>query len=364
MNKLTQNYLDKLDDNVIYTNQFAVIAFIVMIVFKIAMLPSYMSETVGRDSWIVIGILMLVEAGMFFLTLYIAKRINLLADTNKWLSIVHIFMFAYAMIRLTILYSGLITYTSTSLFDQGRIDFIVYAFALVIPYIVSKGGNSVARLFEIIFYFLIAVLLVMALTPSFKADFSELTPIFGGNNENLLDGFFGFSVWFGDYIPLLYFSVKPHKNKLLNKASLPAAVTVATVGVVLFYVLFTAVYGEAGSQVYFAFNRMSVFNTLSELLGATNFLSILVWMIMSILHITMLFLTICNALMCLIKNKIVAIIANTIAVVLIQLLWVKNLENAHNFAISWIKYVLLVMQFAIPVALLIYTKVVAKKEKV
>lgn len=364
MNKLTTKFLDNLDNNVIYTNQYAIIAFVVMVVFKIAMLPSYMTAIVGRESWIVIGILMLVESVMFFLVLYVTKRINLLADTNKWMIIFHILMFAYAMIRLTALYSGLITYTSTSLFDQGRIDFIVFAFALVIPYLVSKGGNTIARLFEIIFYFLLAVLLVMALTPSFKADFSELTPIFGENNQKLVQGFFNFPMWFGDYMPLLYFTVKPHKHKILNKGALPLAVTSATIGVVVFYVLFTAVYGEAGSLVYFAFNRMSVFNTLSELLGATNFLSILVWMIMSILHITMLYLTICNALMCLIKSKIVAIVANTIVVALIQLFWVKNLENAHTFATSWVKYLVLVLQFAIPIALAIYAKIQSKKEKV
>ena len=39
MEKSLKNYVN---DNVIYTSQFAIIAFIVMIVFKIAMLPSYM----------------------------------------------------------------------------------------------------------------------------------------------------------------------------------------------------------------------------------------------------------------------------------------------------------------------------------
>lgn len=353
MEKTLKNYLT---DNVIYTNQFAIIAFIVMIVFKIAMLPSYMYETVGRDSWIVIGILMIVEAAMFFVTLYIVKRVNLLADNNKWLYIFHAVMYAYAMVRLTALYSGLITYTSSSLFDQGRIDFIVIGFALVIPYIASKGGNTVARLFEMLFYFLIVMLIVMVLTPSFKGDFSELTPIFGGDNSKIGNGFIDFSLWFGDYIPLLYFTVKKNRNKVLEKASVPLAVVGAVVGIVVFYIAFIAVYGEAGGLVYFAFNRMSVFNTFSELLGATNFLSILVWMVMSVLQITLLFLTTCNALMCIIKNRVLAVIINTIAVSVIQLVWIKNLETAHNFAIGYVKYFVIVCEFAIPLAMFIYAK--------
>lgn len=367
--RLNMNILKKnnyLDNNVIYTNQFAIIAFIVMVVFKIAMLPSYMYDTVGRESWIVICILMVVEAVMFFVTLYIVKRVNLLADDSKLLYFFHILVYAYCMIRLNVLYSGLITYTSSSLFDQGRIDFIVIAFSLVIPYLASKGGNNVARLFEIVFYFILAILVVMVLTPSFKTDFSELLPIFGGDNKKLVNGFLDFSIWFGDYIPLLYFAVKPNKNKILEKASVPLAVFGATVGVVIFYVLFIAVYGEAGGMVYFAFNRMSVFNTLSELLGATNFLSILVWMLMSILQITMLFLGTCNALKCIIKNKTIAIIINTIVVAAVQLFWVKNLENAHNFAIGGVKYFALVCEIIIPIAMLIYAKYckISKKEAV
>ena len=71
MDKSLNNYVH---DNVIYSNQFAIIAFIVMVVFKIANLPSYMYQTAGRDAWIVIGILMAIEAAMFFVVLYITKK--------------------------------------------------------------------------------------------------------------------------------------------------------------------------------------------------------------------------------------------------------------------------------------------------
>lgn len=359
MEKALKNY----QNNVIYTNQFAVIAFVVMIAFKISMLPSYLYETVGNDSWIIIGILLLLDVAMFCATLYIAKRINLLADDSKWLYPIHLLIYSYIMIRIVVLYSGLITYTSDSLFDQGRIDFIIIAFAFVIPYIVSRGGNTIARLFEIIFYFLLAILIVMILTPSFKWDLTELTPIFGGKNHDLAGGFTNYAVWFGDYITLFYFTVKDNKNKILNKAALPVSLVVSSVAVVLFYVAFIAVYGEAGSLVHFAFNRMSVFNTLSELLGATNFLSILVWMLMSLLQIILMFYAATCALARLIKSKTIAIIFNILLVSFVEWFWVQKLENAHNFAIGGIKYFILTCQFVIPIALLVYTKI-RNKEKV
>ncbi len=359
MEKAIKKYVD---NNVIYTNQFAVIAFVVMIAFKISMLPSYMYETVGRDSWIIIGILLVLEAVMFMVALYVTKRINLLADDSKWLYVIHAIIYGYTMIRLVVLYSGLITYTSNSLFDQGRIDFIIIAFAIVIPYIVSRGGNTIARLFEIIFYFLAAILIVMVLTPSFKWDLSELTPIFGGNNGKLINGFTDYAVWFGDYVLLFYFTVKPRQNKFLSKASVPVALVFSIIGVVIFYVAFIAVYGEAGSLVHYAFNRMSVFNTISELLGATNFLSILVWMIMSFLQITLMFWTATNALMCIIKSKTIAIAFNILFVSFVEWFWVLKLENAHNFAIGVVKYFILACQIALPIALIIYAKIRSKEE--
>lgn len=361
MEKALKNYMQ---DNVIYTNQYAIMAFIVMIVFKIAMLPSYMYQTVGRDSWFVIAVLMAIECAMFMLVLYVSKRINLLFDDNKWLIGIHLIIYVYAMIRLMALFSGLAGYTSTSLFDQGRTGFIVVSFVVVIPYIASKGGNTVARLFEMVFYFLVAMLLIMLFTPNFKADFGELLPILRTDGGKMISGFTDYSVWFGDFIPMLYFVVKDNKNKIMAKVSPPFAVISAAIGVVVFYIMFIAVYGEAGGMVYFAFNRMSVFNTLSKLLGATNFLSILVWMIMSILQITLIFLTAVNALSRLIKNRILAIIINAVAVCVLQLFVFKNIEIAHNFATGGVKYFVMACELFLPIGMWIYTLVKTKKEKV
>lgn len=354
--------IKNLDNNVIYKNQFAIMAFIAMVVFKVAMLPSYLYQTAGRDSWISVGIMLIFEGLMFLLVLYSSKKINLLADSSKWLAVVHILVFIFSMIKMTTLYSGLITYTSTSLFDQGRINFILLSFAIVIPYFVSKGGNSIARLFELTFYSLLAVLFVMVLTPKFKMDITELLPILVDGGKGMANGLINYVVWFGDYLPLAYFVVKDSKNKILNKASVPVALVVGVVGVVLFYIAYIGVYGEAGGIVSFAFNRMAVFNTISDLLGATNFLSIIVWLMMALLQITLIFLTATNALLYFVRNKIAAISIVLVIVTAVQWFFVNNIETAHDFAVSFVKYIALGCQVSVPIILAIYARRKSKEQ--
>lgn len=194
------------DNNVIYKSQFAIMAFISMVVFKVAMLPSYLYQTAGRDCWISIGIMLIFEAIMFMITLYAIKKINFITDNTKWFAVLHILVFAVSIIKLITLYSSLITYTSTSLFDQGRINFILISFAIVIPYFISKGGNSIARLFEFTFYFLIALLFIMLITPKFKTDFTEVLPILTDGGKGMGQGILNYVIWFGDYLQLLYFA--------------------------------------------------------------------------------------------------------------------------------------------------------------
>lgn len=141
---------------------------------------------------------------------------------------------------------------------------------------------------------------------------------------------------------------------------MPLALISGIVGVTFFYVLFISVYGKASGIVSFAFNRMAVFNLISDLLGATNFLSIMAWLIMAVLQITLIFYTVINAVAYFIKSKIWAIVLTIVTLTIIQWLFVHNIETAYVFATSFVKYFALACQIIIPVILAVYAR---KKSK-
>lgn len=351
-------------DNVIYKNQFAMMAFVLMSVFKLAMLPKYMSIVSGQSSLIVMGIMILLEALMFIVVYYITGRVNIINEGNKWLiAPIMILIFAMSSIRSVVLFSELLDYTTTTLFDQNRYTFIIVVFAPVLAYIVYKGGNTIGRLSEAVFYIIIVLLLSMVILSKVDIEWDRLLPLVDDGGVGIGNGIAKHFLWFGDFIPLLFFRTVDGRYKFLNKYSLPLCLVGSAVFVILFYIGFIGTYAEAGTVVNYAFNRMAIFNKLSELLGTTNFISIMAWLFMALIQLAVLLHSMTVALAYFIKSRVVAVIINVTAIMLVQMYGIQNVDESYVFATSGVQYFLAVVQYLVPVILLIYVKILDKKNK-
>ena len=328
-----------------------------MITLKTAMLPKYLASAVGRDSWITVMIMIALEVIMYVAVYYTSRRINLNEDKNKFLiAPIMLAILLLSMTRVTVLYSEMVDYTATTLFDHSRSSFIIIAFAPVLAYLVYKGGNVIARLGEILLYVLVAVIAVQMFLIKIDLDWSNILPVAVDNGVKMGKGIYNHFMWFGDFIPLLFFQVVDNKNKKMAKISLPLALTAAGALVVLFFLVFTAAYGGAGILINYAFNKMAVFNKISALVGASNALSVTTWLIMALLQLALLIYSASSALAYFIKKRNFSIIIVVIAVSIIEYFVVQNVDNCYVFATGPVKWAVGAVQYSIPIILLIYSR--------
>ena len=350
-----------LNNNVVYKSQFASMSFITITTFKMAMLPKYMASVAGRDSWLSVIVLMALEIMMYIAVYYVVRRINFQEDKNKLIiAPIMILILLVSLVRVSVLYSEMINYTATTLFDHNRSNFIVLAFAPVLAYLVYKGGNVLGRLSEILLYVLIVVLILQAMLIRMDVDWTNLLPIMVDNGEDMFSGIYMHFMWFGDFMPLLFFSVVDNKTKALNKLSIPLALTIGGGLVVLLFLVFTAAYGDAGVMVNYAFNKLAVFNKVSALIGASNALSVTTWLIMAIMQLSLIIYSATSALSYFIKSKSVAILLVITTVSLVEIFWIQKVDRAYVFAIGWIKWFVASVQYIVPIILVVYAKYRAK----
>lgn len=346
-------------NNTVYRNQFACMALISAVTFKMVMLPQYMARIAGNNSYISIAIMMCIEIAMYSMVYLVSSRINFIKEDNKALMIpIMAVLYVVMVLRMTILFSETVSYTATTLFDQGRSSFIILGFLPIIGYLVYKGGNNIGRLATIVMWAVLALIFFLLLFSSLRIDWANLLPIMPDGPTAVLSACDKYYLWFGDFLPLLFFSVVKDKNRKLNKYLLPIIFVSIVVVVVAFYMIFVGVYNTSGELVNFAFNKMAVFNKISELIGATNFPVVIVWILMAIVKLGLLLYTMTVALAYFIKSRKIALIINVLLIACICGFGVTTMADGYALAVMpGIRYFVAAVQYSVPIILLIYTKV-------
>lgn len=348
------------DDNRAYNNQISILAVIASLTFKVVMLPKYMTEVAGNMAFVSVAIMMLLDVIGYLLVTYVIRRVNIMKLDNKWL-IAPIMLGLLVMlgVRMVVLSSETLTYINGTLFDQGRIAFVLLALAPFPAYIVYKGGNSIARLAQILFWFILAGIGFTIIFARLDLDFLQLTPMFNDGFAPIFKGCNDHYLWFGDYIPFLFLQIIPEKNKQgkPRKNTFPLILLIIYIATVFFYMIFTSVYGDAGGLVMFAFNKMAIFNKISALIGPTNFPAVITWLLMSIIKLSLILYAMTMALTYFIKRKWLAILINVVTITAVIGLAVPSVEASYALGTGWVKYIAAVVQYITPIVLAIYVKV-------
>lgn len=352
------------ENNLIYKNQLSIMIIITSITFKVVMLPQYMSIYAKNNSFISMAIMMAIEIVMYILIIYSIGKINLAKHTqDKWLiAPIMALIFALSLLKFCVMFNETVTYISITLFDEGRSGYTLLAFIPVIGYLVYKGGNNIARLSLIVGWLLLATLAFTTLFADFHLDFSNLLPIMPDGAGGVLEGCSKHFLWFGDYIPYLFFSLKKDKKKP-NKWSVPVALISVFIFVVGFYILVISIYGNTVPLLNFAFNKIAVFNKISELIGSTSFPVIITWIMMSAIKLAMILYTSVQALAYFVKKKWLAISINIGAIYIIMVFLLKNMEESYMFATGGIRFFVAAAQYSVPILIAIYVKIRFGKEK-
>jgi len=289
----------------IYKRQLAVILFIISLSYKIVMLPKYMSIAASRDSALVMVVMMAIETVMFVLVYATITRSSILdAGFNKWFlkAMLALLLFS-SSIKLVALLPETLDYISSILFEEGKWFFIIVSLLPVIGYIAYKGMNTIARLSEIIIWFVILAIAFTVLFMKVNLDFANLFPILDDGVEPLGNAIDKHFLWFGDFTPLLIVRLAKEDKTRFERAYPPLSMILVDFAVIGFFVAFIAIYGNVASYIDHAFSNIGVYNKISDMLGGVDFPIIIVWLMMSIIKLSFLLYTVTECTAGIIKEK-------------------------------------------------------------
>ncbi|MDE7337192.1 MAG: GerAB/ArcD/ProY family transporter [Clostridia bacterium] len=357
--------LNKLN-NRIYNEQYLLLAFISLIAFKVVMLPQYLVKTSGSQSVLVMFFMMAIEIMMMCVVYGISKNNSILElDIPKWLKgVFAILIFSSSLIKSTVLGSEGVSYISTSLYANVSWSFVTLALVGVCVYFAHKGGKVIGRTAQIFFWVLLFALVFYGVFSNSNFDFINLMP-FEISSDFAVAGD-QYLMWFGDFTPLLFVSTTSSPNHKKSNMAVwiifaVLATLICSVGLML---QFLFIFGASGAVVGNAFLNVSSLNKISFMIGSVDLPTVLSWMIMCVIKISLLLFAMAECAKFFFGKKALVSLACGVIVYAVIVYGIGNLKTSYNLATSWLRYFAFLTEFCVTIAAYIAMRISQnKKEK-
>ena len=278
-------------------SQYALIAAVLFLATKACTLPSVLAEAAGAKSVWVVLILFAAECVLLYFATKTARAGGLFAlDLPQWTKttagIVLLFFFGLKLAAFT---REISTYFALSLFESVPVLPVSVILLVFVCLFAHKGFSSLGRVAEIFLWLFVFVFLFVIVFTRTEGDLFNALAILNADTEGMGRGVFHALGWFGDaaVVSLCDLSGTKEsqsapsagKNKILF-----AAVGVSCLLLVIFYVVFTSVYGEAARMTDYAFIKLSAFRANTDELGSADWPMITLWSVLSFVYLGLILL--------------------------------------------------------------------------
>lgn len=252
---------------------------------KYLSLPAVLSTQVGKDSWIVIAILLLVDAFcLFFMVMGLNKNKYSLTIDNILDStigkvptkIIYLIFFVFLQLRIITLLSSMYKlFAATFTINATWLAFLL-PISIFSIFIVAKGFRTLARLNQLLTVLILISLASILIYPAMQMDLSNLLPLFESDLPTLIEGTLNSSFWFTDYI-FLYFVLGSIKSNKHPMGTVMGCFAVGALLTVVMNILFVALYGQLAPYTDLAMSKVSQFAMALTTTGRLDWLSLSVW---------------------------------------------------------------------------------------
>lgn len=264
--------------------QLILILIISMVTLKVLLLPSLLAKDIGRDSYLFMLFMLVLDFLVLMILLFIFNKnpdLSFFDVLQKmfgkvFAKIIMILFFLFFLAKSWGTFQTNLSYLNENLYTS--LEWYIFAFPILITvfFIASFGVNSLARLVEIVSPIIIAGFIGAFAVGLFRADFSSLLPIMEKGFFTHIPTIFRYSFWFGDYmIFIVFFGNVKEEKKATKKISISIIVSI------LFVVFFTAI-----AYSLFNYNSVTHTNSISDVLqvlpsisdiGSFDWVMVLIW---------------------------------------------------------------------------------------
>lgn len=342
--------------------QVACLIFISSITFKTIMLPQYLTSIAGRSAWLSILFLMLIDVAMFLLVFKVARNYTLIEmPIASWFKSLLIIIILFSTVfKFALLFTETNAYIASTLFDNTKKSFIVIVFLPVLAYIAYKGGNTLGRLSQLLFWLIAAATLFNLIFASFDGSFARLLPIKA--DGSILQASDKYVCWFGDFTPFLFFRITDSNTKKKRRhLSVPLALATAVLASVVVMGLFVSVYGNASPMVANAFTKIALLNKLSIIIDTVDMPTVCSLMAQIVVKLSLLVYTMVECLTYFFKKRLIVTLVFVTALGFTLYYTFGNAIATYRIATSWFRYVILAIEYSIPMIVYIAYYVIANR---
>jgi spore germination protein KB len=272
--------------------QLIMILIVSMFGIKVLVLPNLFSKSLGRDSYIFVFFLLLLDFLVLLSFLFVKNKFKgknfyeiLELLFGKVVAKIILFLFLlFFVLKSSAIFETNYVYLTENLYTNFNWFVFSLPFLTILILVSFQGVNALARTFEIFFPVIIVGLIFSITIGAVQADFSNLLPFM----ENGLSNFqqiFRFTFWFGDYIIFIIFFDNVREEKKMNLK----IILYVLGGMLLIVALFAVFYAKYNYSSICHSNAISDLIQMSPSMsdvGSFDWLLILVWDIVLFLVFT------------------------------------------------------------------------------
>ncbi len=268
----------------ISTNQASLIFIIFTIGLKLSVLPAIMNDFAANSSYISCLIALVIDfLGTLLVISIITKipNISFFELIEQTLSrvvavIVHIFLFVYFFIKMTIALTEIHDYYTSSLFEDLNPYFAVIVLFFLILYMLLKDFRTLGRLLEVFFWPMVIGIAFTLIFPFSDIEISNLFPLFESGVYPVWNAVFRTSLAFGDFMLLFILMGKiSYKEKSKKKLILYAMNAMSYI--FNFYVVFVGAFGETTINQTLALGELPMHNPHPATINRLEWLTVIIW---------------------------------------------------------------------------------------
>ena len=329
------------EKKVISPGQYALLAAVLISVFKLSVLPSVVSEYAGRDAWMCAVIIIASELMVLVPISNISLSGGVEAIREKYGKVTYMVVTApvigVTVIKTMIYIAEVNSFCSSYLFYNVSTEKLGIVIAVAAAFIASTGIKGIARSAIIAIGTLPLIFIIGLAFGEPSAEFSRLLPIGAGGLKALFGGvdkalFFAF-----DLTPLMFIR-QESKEKREGRSVIFLVQGGVFAAIVFFFAAFTAVFGGAYYLSQHAMAALGSFNVVNTEVGAVDWPAVVSWLTFAAIQIALQIWSVgCWAEPLFGKGKAVSVIAG--AIVATSGFIFQNIEKAMIFAQSAVKYV-------------------------
>lgn len=224
-----------------------------MISMRVIIEPSIIFSAAGRDGWIsYIVVLAFQILGVYFIAKTIKNNPNKSFKEiceNRFgktiAKILVVMLFIFYIFRLVFLDYEMQSFLLEAIYDQLNWNIAIIPVFFVILFVAYKGERVIARLAQLIAAFVVVIIVYTLAIACTNAELSNLLPVASEGVRVLGKGvLYGFAQM-GEFLTLYVFmeNIRIKKENIVK--NLTITVLFVSIGIVVYYMLFVAVFGEA-----------------------------------------------------------------------------------------------------------------------